>query len=455
MAETRYIGWPGIIRLGLVQTALGAIVVMTTSTLNRVMVVELALPAMLPGVLVAIHYFIQISRPRFGHGSDTGRRRTPWIIGGIATLGFGGVLAALATAWMVVSTLGGVLLALIAFLLIGAGVGASGTCLLVLLAATVEPKRRAAAASITWTMMIAGFAVTAGIVGAFLDPFSFPRLVTISAIVALIALAMTVLALRNLENRFVRADGPSQPSPAPSTALPPEDTTDDGGGFRQAIAEVLSERHTRRFGAFVFISMLAYSAQDLVLEPFAGAVFGMTPGQSTQLGGTQHGGVLLGMLLVAFIGYALTARRQGVLRACMIGGCIGSSALLLTLAFSGFQAGDWPLRTTVLMLGIANGVFAVAAIGSMMGLVSQGHQRRDGVRMGVWGAAQAIAFGLGGIVGTLAVDLVRFLSGSVLYAYSLVFVAQAILFATAAVLAAELSRRGAVHDVPRQLHAEA
>jgi len=128
------LGWFGIVRLGAVQTALGAIVVLTTSTLNRVMVVELALPAMLPGILVGLHYFIQLSRPRFGHGSDTGGRRTPWIIGGMATLGAGGVLAALATAWMAVNTAGGIALAVAAFVLIGAGVGASGTCLLVLLA---------------------------------------------------------------------------------------------------------------------------------------------------------------------------------------------------------------------------------------------------------------------------------------------------------------------------------
>ena len=64
-------------RLGLVQTALGAVVVLTTSTLNRVMVVELALPALLPGLLVALHYAVQITRPRMGHGSDVGGRRTP------------------------------------------------------------------------------------------------------------------------------------------------------------------------------------------------------------------------------------------------------------------------------------------------------------------------------------------------------------------------------------------
>ena len=64
------LGWLGIVRLGLVQTALGAIVVLTTSTMNRVMVIELALPAMLPGALVAWHYALQALRPRWGFGAD-------------------------------------------------------------------------------------------------------------------------------------------------------------------------------------------------------------------------------------------------------------------------------------------------------------------------------------------------------------------------------------------------
>jgi BCD family chlorophyll transporter-like MFS transporter len=99
-AALRPLSWLGIVRLGLVQTALGAIVVLTTSTMNRVMVVELALPALLPGILVAIHYAIQVLRPRLGHGSDVGGRRTPWIVGGMATLSLGGVLASVAIAWM-------------------------------------------------------------------------------------------------------------------------------------------------------------------------------------------------------------------------------------------------------------------------------------------------------------------------------------------------------------------
>ena len=69
----RRLGWLGIVRLGLVQAALGAVVVLATSTLNRVMVVELALPAIVPGALVALHYAVQVLRPRMGYGSDMRR----------------------------------------------------------------------------------------------------------------------------------------------------------------------------------------------------------------------------------------------------------------------------------------------------------------------------------------------------------------------------------------------
>ena len=91
--------WFAIFRLGLIQAALGSVVVLTTSTLNRVMVVELALPALVPGLMVALHYAVQLSRPRMGFGSDQGQRRSPWIAGGMAVLALGGFGAAVGTAW--------------------------------------------------------------------------------------------------------------------------------------------------------------------------------------------------------------------------------------------------------------------------------------------------------------------------------------------------------------------
>ena len=194
-------GWLAIVRLGLAQFSLGAIVVLTTSTLNRVMVIELALPALLPGLLVALHYAVQMLRPRMGYGSDMMGRCTPWILGGMTILGVGGVMAATATTLMASDVVWGGLLAFVAFSLIGVGVSASGTSVLVLLAKRVEDRRRAAAATIVWLMMITGLAMTAGITGQLLDPYSHERLLVIATVVSLAAIALTFLALYKLEGQ--------------------------------------------------------------------------------------------------------------------------------------------------------------------------------------------------------------------------------------------------------------
>jgi BCD family chlorophyll transporter-like MFS transporter len=180
------------------------------------------------------------------------------------------------------------------------------------------------------------------------------------------------------------------------------------------------------FTVFVFVSMLAYGAQDLVLEPFAGVVFGMTPGESTLLSSTQNKGVLLGMLLIGAhlqrprgrpfrLGAQLDHRRLPGL---------GPGARRCSRTPAVVGAG-WPLEQTVFALGLANGVYAVGAITSMMQLASNGRSRREGVRMGLWGAAQAIAMGLGMFLGTVAVDAVRAVLGSPVTAFSSVFALQA------------------------------
>jgi BCD family chlorophyll transporter-like MFS transporter len=77
----------------------------------------------------------------------------------------------------------------------------------------------------------------------------------------------------------------------------------------------------------------------------------------------------------------------------------------------------------------------VAAIGSMMALVGAGGESREGVRMGLWGAAQAFAFGIGGFLGTLASDLARQLLSSPTLSYAVVFSSEAGLFAVSAIMA--------------------
>lgn len=419
------LGWLGILRLGLVQTALGAIVVLTTSTINRVMVVELALPAMLPGLLVGLHYAVQVLRPRWGHGADVGGRLTPWILGGMATLALGGFGAALGVALMQNSTLLGLMVSTLAFLLIGIGVGASGTSLLVLLSKRVEDKRRPAAATIVWVMMIIGFIVTATTAGHFLDPFSFSRLLVVSGAVSTLAFLVSGLAVWGVEGAGVLQKAEDEPK------IP----------FREAIAEVWAEPHSRLFAIFIFLSMVAYSAQDLILEPFAGVVFGLTPGETTKLAGLQHAGVLAGMIMVGLVSTVFSRHKAATTRFWTVGGCLASALALAGLVASAIIGEGFPFRPNVFLLGLANGAFAAAAIGAMMRLVNEGNPSRAGIRMGLWGAAQGIAFGAGGLVGAMAADIARFFIASQVAAYAVVFAAEGVLFLVSAVLADRIARQ--------------
>lgn len=430
--------WSQIVRLGLVQTALGAIVVLTTSTVNRIMVIELALPAMLPGALVGWHYALQMLRPRWGFGADQGWRITPWIIGGMAVLAIGGSLAALSTALMAASLPLGIGVAIAAFTLIGAGVGAAGTSLLALLAKRVAPQRRPAAATIVWIMMIAGFAVTGITAGALLDPFSLERLVLVATGISLVALVVAVVAVIGIEGRSDRRTAAS------AQVAPPADRK----AFRAALADVWAEPKARLFTIFIFVSMLAFSGQDLILEPFAGLMYGLTPGETTRLSGIQNGGVLAGMITVAVLGTLLREDGAGSPKLWTFIGCIASAFALAGIAVSGVLAPAWPIRLNIFLLGYANGAYAGAAIGAMMALAGTGAERREGTRMGVWGASQAIAFGIGGFLGTVAVDVLRWATGSSLLAYGSVFVVEALLFGVAAVLALKIARLSGQDPLP-------
>ncbi len=444
-AAARGLGWIDILRLGLVQAALGAVVVLTTSTLNRVMVVELSLAASVPGFLVGLHYAVQILRPLWGHGSDVGGRRTPWILGGLALLAVAGTAAAATSFAFETSFALGLALAFVAFTLIGFGVGAAGTSLLALLASRTAAQRRPAAATIVWMMMIFGIVVTAVTSGQFLDPYSHTRLVIVTAVAGSIGFLVAALGVAGIEARIaVDADWRANLAPKPK--------------FRDCLTETWADPEARLFTIFVFVSMLAYSTQDLILEPFAGLLYGMTPGETTKLSGLQHSGVFLGMACVGLLGSLFARRKPRILKFFTVAGCLASGLALALLAASASFAPAWPLKPNIFLLGFANGAFAVAAIGTMMTLAGAGTKAREGLRMGLWGAAQAIAFGLGGFLGTVAIDAARLATGNIALSYGLVFSAEALLFLASAAVAtriglAELSRSPAAPAAAELRHA--
>jgi MFS transporter, BCD family, chlorophyll transporter len=412
--------WWNLVRLGFVQAAIGAVVVLLTTTINRVIVVELALPALIPGLLVALHFGVQlILRPRLGHGSDQHGRRTPWILGGLLVCAVSGVGVAASIPVMANNMVLGVALAALASMVLGAGVSASGTPLLALMSERAKPSQRAGAAAITWILMIVGIIITAATSGSLLDPYSHGRLIAIAGGIGGVGLLVGWLATLGVEK------GPRPIMPAVTTS-----GTGTGNPFLETLRTVWAEPAARLFSSFIFLAMFAYSAQDLILEPFAGIAFGMTPGESTKLSGAHHGGVLVGMILTALI-----ARRSGQLRHWAAAGCLASGGAYLALVMSPTFAGVQAFTLIVVMLGLSNGVFAIGAIGSMMALTGDRTDGRAGLRLGVFGAAQALAYAVGTLSGAAGVDVARAVFDSPVRGYLAVFAVQSVLFAGSAWLA--------------------
>jgi BCD family chlorophyll transporter-like MFS transporter len=376
-----------------------------------------------PAALIALHYLVQLLRPRVGFGADRGGRCTPWIIGGVALLAAGGLVAAMATALMGTQRAAGIGLALAGYVAIGAGVGMAGTSNLALLAKRIAPQRRALAATVMWVMMIAGFGVSAGLAGQALQPYSPARLVQVYAVVAVLAVLVATFAVWGVEG-----DGRAAAAATPRRAA--------SGSFGAALRQLWSEPQARRFTLFLFLSMLAFSAQELLVESFAGLVFGLQPGRSAQLAGLEHGGVLCGMISVALLGARFGG---GSLRGWMMAGTGASAVAIALLGLIGLLQAASLLPWAVFVLGLANGSFAVAALGTMMELSVAGGRGSEGLRMGLWGAAQALAFALGGLCAGGAVDAARQLWHSAGAAYAVVFGLAALLFFVAAFNARRLT----------------
>ncbi|WP_299147416.1 PucC family protein [uncultured Tateyamaria sp.] len=401
------VGWVTLARLCLVNAAIGGLAALPVNLFNRLMAVELALPALLPGLLVALHYGVQLTRPVWGHRSDAKGGRTPLILGGIAVVGAGVLGAAWGIAIAEISVQWALVIWALSYIAIGLGIGAAGTSFLALLA-SASGARKGGVATTAWLFLIAG-AIAASIgTGIALEPYSPDRLVVVVGAVVSIAVLLCVIATWRVEARI------------------PETTAPHDMPLMMALRTTWGDPVARRFTGFVFLSILAFYLSELIFEPFAGHVHGLGPEDSTKLSGGKDGAALMGMIGAG----VLSQLRLGTLRFWAVAGCVLSALGLL-----GLGAG-LPLVPSTVALGLGNGLFVVGAVGSMMQLAAA-HAQATGTRMGVFGAAQAIAAGLAGLVATGMLDLTRLVlpDGA---AYGVVFTFEAALFLVAAVVAARV-----------------
>ncbi len=372
-----------LLRLSLFQVSVGMASVLLLGTLNRVMIVELSVPAMIVALMIALPVLIAPFRALLGFRSDTyksaiGWKRIPylwfgslWQFGGLAIMPF----ALLVLGGDVVHDIpfAGEVLAGLAFLMTGLGLHMTQTAGLALASDRATEETRPRVVALLYVMFLVGMGISALIMGALLTDFTPLKLIRVVQGAAVVGVALTLIALWKQEHvRPMSRAERDTPRPA----------------FADAWQDFMAGGQAGRLLVCVFVGTMAFNMQDVLLEPYGGEILGLSVSATTLLTALWAAGAL--------IGFALAGRQLSK----------GSNAY--RLAGGGIVAGIWafsvvifaaPMNSNVLffagagLIGFGGGLFAVATLTAAMSMPAKGTAGR-GLALGAWGAAQATAAGL-------------------------------------------------------------
>lgn len=383
-----------LIRLSLFQVSVGMAVVLLIGTLNRVMIVELGVPTWLVAVMVALPLVFAPFRALVGFRSDIHRsvlgwRRVPYIWFG-SLLQFGG-FAIMPFALIVLSgdvrggpAFVGDIAAAVAFLMVGAGLHTTQTIGLALACDLAPEKSQPRVVALLCMMMLIGMVVSALAFGIFLARFSEVRLIQVVQAAAFVTMVLNIVALWKQEPRH-RLDG-----------------GDATVSFAASWRAFRSQRQAVRRLVALGLGTLAFSMQDILLEPYGGQVLHLTVGQTTLLTAVLACGGLAGF------GIAARALGRGAdpYRFSALGSLIGLFAFTIVIF-------AWPLASQILfglgvcLIGFGAGVFAHCTLTAAMGTAER---TRIGLALGVWGGVQASAAGIAVALGGLLRDAISYLA---------------------------------------------
>ena len=371
-----------LLRLSLFQVSVGMASVMLLGTLNRVMIVELNLAAMIVAFMIALPVLIAPFRALLGFKSDTyrsaiGWKRIPylwfgslWQFGGLAVMPF----ALLVLGGDVVHDIpfAGEVLAALAFLMTGLGLHMTQTAGLALASDRADDETRPRVVALLYVMFLLGMGASALIIGFLLRDFTSLTLIRVVQGAAVVGLALNILALWKQEAvRPMTKEEREAPRPK----------------FADAWADLMRGGTAGRLLAVVFLVTIAFNMQDVLLEPYGGEILGLSVGATTTLTAMWAGGALLGFALAA----RMLSRKANPYR--MAGGGIlaGVSAFSIVI-FAAPMNSPTIFFAGALMIGFGSGLFAVSTLMAAMAMPAQGLAGR-GLALGAWGAAQATAAG--------------------------------------------------------------
>jgi BCD family chlorophyll transporter-like MFS transporter len=430
-------------RLSLFQVSVGMALVLLNGTLNRVMVLEMGLPAWLVASMVSLPLLFAPARALIGHRSDhhkslLGWRRVPYIWGGSLTQ-FGGlaimpfaliVLAdpAAGPAWL------GPAAAALAFLLVGAGLHVTQTAGLALATDLATENTRPRVVALLYVMLLVGTIASALVFAWLLTDFSNLRLIKVIQGAAIATLVLNTIALWRQESLDPSRTAPDLPRP----------------DFSSSWRAFVRTGRTARLLLAIGLGTAGFSMQDILLEPYGGEVLGMSVSATTGLSALWGFGML--------IAFASASRQLGrgsdPVRMSGYGAALGVFAFAAVILAAPMNS---PLlfKAGAMLIGLGGGFFAVGTLTAAMDL---GRDDQSGLALGAWGAVSATATGLAVATGGALRDYVTHLAvagklGPALVdpvtGYSVVYHFEILLLFAALVALGPLVRRSPAVSAPR------
>lgn len=404
------------IQLGLIHVAVAMTLVPINSTLNRVMIRELALSATLVAVLASLPYFFSPIQMAVGSFSDRhplfGLRRTPYILLGILLCSLGVIISPWAAFRLAEGDAWGVVAGLLPFLAWGMGYNISSVSYLSLASELSSEEGRGKTISVMWFMMIVSIIVTAIGLSRMVDPYTPEALNFAFRTIGLIALVLGGLSLIGLEPRSGKVASAAQ-----------------NPGMRQMYAAVLGNPQARRFFVYLLLLLAAIFGQDVLLEPFAAEAFGWTVTQTTQITSLWGVFVLAAILVAGYLEQRLS--RRVTAQAGNLGAFTG---FLLILAGGGLRT-PAVFYLGVILLGTGTGLSTVANLALMFDLTLPG---QTGLFIGAWGISNALSRLVGAVLGGAVRDVVSSFSTNALAGYLVVFAIEALLLLAAVFLLGQI-----------------
>lgn len=427
-----------LLRLSLFQVTVGMALVLLVGTLNRVMIVELAVPATLVGVMIALPLVFAPFRALIGYKSDIHRsalgwRRVPFIwkgtmlqFGGFAIMPFALLVlsgfeeAADAPAWIGQSA------AALAFLLVGAGVHMVQTVGLALATDLVEVEEQPKVVGLMYVMLLVGMIASALIFGWLLEPYSPGRLVRVVQGAAVVTVVLNLLALWKQE--------PRDRARAARAETAPE--------FRDAWRLFVQGRTAVGLLVVIALGTMGFGMADVLLEPYGGQVLDLSVAMTTRLTAVLAGGGLIGFAIASKV----LLDGADPVDVAWWGTLIGIPAFALIIAAG--PMGEAPMF--VIGTGLAGLGAGLFGHGTLTATMRSAPRAQVGLALGAWGAVQATAAGIAVALGGVIRDVIAGLPGAAAFRpeapYTPVFTLEALLLLAALVAILVLKRR---HAAPR------